>query len=277
MVMKKNRSEEWRALWDESNRNHLPLIFTILVRGVVAASFVFYVCKHLFHFAPAVVLTLGLMVIVLIVLSRTVKRRSILLERLFINNLRMRDIEAQVHGMKRPVFEGKLLDRDIHIADFDIPQNSEWAGLTLMQLNLGSKYGVHVSSILRGRNRLNIPDGNDRLFPLDRIQVIGSDAQLAAFRQAVEHSLQEEDLDVEKREMKLRQFIIGKDSPFIGKTLEDSGLRSHYNCMVVGFEEGKENLSPFMPRRIFEENDIIWVVGEADDLDRLFSSSQHGE
>ena len=207
----------------------------------------------------------------LIVLSRSVKHRSIILERLFINNLRSREIEAQVRGDKRPLYAGKLLDRDIHIADFDIPQNSLWAGKSLMQLNLGRQYGVHVSSILRGRNRLNIPSGNDCLFPHDRIQVIGSDTQLAAFRDAIAKNIQEEDREVEKREMKLRQLIISQKSPFIGKTLEESGLRSKYNCMVVGLEEGKENLSPFKPSRRFEEGDIIWVVGEESDLNVILS------
>ncbi len=269
MVMKKNRSEEWKTLWAESNRNHLPLLFTVLVRGVIAASFVFYVCQHLFHFAPAVVITLGVVAVVLMVMSRGVKHRSILLERLFINNLRSRDIEAQVHGKKRPLYEGRLLDRDIHIADFDIPQNSLWAGMTLMQLNLGRKYGVHVSSILRGGNRLNIPDGKDILFPLDRIQVIGSDVQLAILQSAIEREVYGEDTELEKREMKLRQLIIGKGSPFIDKTLEESGLRRFYNCMVVGLEEGKENLSPFKPTRRFQEGDIIWVVGEEENLNQL--------
>ena len=269
MVMKKNHSEEWKALWAESNRNHLPLLFTILVRGVVAASFVFYVCQHLAHFAPAIVITLGIIAVVLMVMSRGIKHRSILLERLFINNLRSRDIEAQVHGKRRPFYEGRLLDRDIHIADFVIPQNSLWAGMSLMQLSLGRKYGVHVSSILRGNNRLNIPDGKDLLFPLDRIQVIGSDTQLAAMQAALEKEVHGEDMQLEKREMKLRQLIIGQESPFIGKTLEESGIRRFYNCMVVGLEEGKENLSPFKPTRQFQEGDIIWLVGEEEDLDRL--------
>ncbi len=276
MVMKKNRSEEWTALWNESNRNRLPLLFTVLVRGVIAATFVFFVCHRLTDFAPALIIVVGLVAVLLMVLSRSVKRRSILLERLFINNLRSRDIEEQVHGKKRPLYEGKLLDRDIHIADFDIPQNSLWAGMTLMQLNLGHKYGVHVSSILRGGNRLNIPDGKDQLFPFDRIQVIGSDAQLAALRNALEKEVRHEDYEVEKREMKLRQLIIGQGSPFIGQTLEESGLRSQYGCMVVGLEEGKENLSPFKPSRRFQEGDIIWLVGEEDDLNRLFSTTSAG-
>ena len=62
--------------------------------------------------------------------------------------------------------------------------------------------------------------------------------------------------------MKLRQMIIGSDSPFIGKTLIESKIRDLYSCMVVGLEEGKESLSPYKPNRKFQEGDIIWVVGE---------------
>ena len=269
MVMKKNRSEEWRALWAESNRNRLPLLFTILVRVMIAVAFIFYICNHLSHFRPALMITLGVIAVALMVVSRTIKHRSIVLERLFINNLRSRDIEAQVHGKKRPLYEGKLLDRDIHIAEFEVPFNSQWMGQTLRQLNLGRRYGVHVSSILRGGNRLNIPDGNYIIFPNDRLQVIGSDSQLTNFGQSIESEVMGEDADMEKREMKLRQLIIGPDSPFIGKTLAESGIRSIYSCMVVGLEEGKENLSSVPPTRRFAEGDIIWVVGEEESLAAL--------
>ena len=272
MVMKKNHSEEWKALWAESNRNRLPLLFTVLVRGFIAVSFVFYICNYLSRFSSAVMITLGVLVIVMIVFSRTVKHRSILLERLFINNLRSRDIEAQVHGKKRPYYEGKLLDRDIHIADFEVPADSQWMGQTLKQLSLGRKYGVHVSSIMRGGHRLNIPDGDYIIFPGDRLQAIGSDEQLAKLGHALETELLGEDYDVESREMKLRQLIIGADSPFVGKTLEESGIRSLYSCMVVGLEEGKENLSSVSPKRRFEEGDIIWVVGEQESLDALLKN-----
>ena len=269
MVMKKNHSEEFKALWLESNSNRLPLIFTILVRVGIAVAFIFYICNYLSRFTPAIMITLGLVVIVIIIMSRGIKRRSILLERLFINNLRSRDIEAQVRGKKKPLYEGKLLDRDIHIADFDVPFNSKWMGHTLRQLSLGRKYGIHISSILRGGFRLNIPDGNYIIYPGDKLQAIGSDDQLTKFRNAIESEVLGEDLELEKREMKLRQMIIAADSPFVGKTLEESGIRRLYNCMVVGLEEGKENLSPVSPTRQFEEGDILWVVGEQDDLDVL--------
>ena len=143
-------------------------------------------------------------------------------------NLRSRDIEAQVHGKKRPLYEGRLLDRDIHIADFEVPFNSMWMGSSLKELNIGKKYGIHISSILRGGLRMNIPDGDYVLFPCDRLQVIGSDEQLANFSHALETDIIQEDLKLENREMKLRQVIISETSPFVGKTLEESGIRSIY-------------------------------------------------
>ena len=271
MVMKKNHSEEWKALWAESNRNRLPLLFTILVRFLIAVSFIFYICNFLSRFTNALMITIGFVVILLIILSRRTKHRSITLERLFIQNLRSRDIEAQVHGKKRPLYEGKLLDRDIHIADFTVPFNSTWMGQSLAQLKLGTKYGVHVTSILRGGRRINIPDGYNILFPGDVLQVIGSDQQFTAFRDAIENEVLGADVDVEMREMKLRQLIIGTDSPFVGQTLIESRIRDRFSCMVVGLEEGKESLSPYSPNRKFREGDIIWVVGEQESLDALFN------
>ena len=272
MVMKKNHSEEFKALWAESNVNRIPLLFTVLVRVIIAVGFIFYICNYLTRFSNALMITIGVIAVMLMVFSRWIKKRSIGLERLFILNLRSRDIEAQVHGHKRPLYEGKLLDRNIHIADFEIPAGSLWMGKTLKQLNLGQKYGIHVSSILRANHRLNIPDGESLIFPGDILQVIGSDDQLTAFQLAIQKEVMEEDYELEKREMKLRSIIISGSSPFIGKTLQESGIRDQYNCMVVGIEEGKENLSQVKSTYRFQKGDILWIVGEIEDIQRITRS-----
>ena len=72
--------------------------------------------------------------------------------------------------------------------------------------------------MVRGGRRINIPDGYNILFPGDVLQVIGSDQQFTAFRDAIENEVLGADVDVEMREMKLRQLIIGTDSPFVGQT-----------------------------------------------------------
>ena len=269
MVMKKNHSEEFKSLWNENPYNKLPLIFTILVRLVVASAFVFYICNYLTRFTNALMLSIALAAVALMVISRSLKRRSIKMERMFMQNLRSRDIAAEVMGRKRPLYEGRLLDRDIHIADIDVPENSLWAGKTLRELELRNKYGVHVSSILRGIQRINTPNGDMMVFPGDRLQAIGSDDQLTALSSAMNREIREKDPEIEKREMKLRQVIINADGAFAGKTMKESGIRDKFNCMVVGIEEGKENLSPVDPSRKLEKDDIIWIVGEEEDIKRF--------
>lgn len=269
MVMKNVHSDEFRQLWTESLLNRLPLIFTMIVRVAIAAMFIFYIVNYLTRFKEALMITIAGVALVAMVLSRRLKHRSIKLERLFIKNLRSREIAEQVNGERRPLFEGRLLDRDIHIGNFDVPEDSTWIGRTLKDLQFRNRFGVHVSSILRGSLRINIPNGRQIIFPGDRISVIGSDEQLKNFSQAIANELIPEDPEIEKREMKLRKFILSDGTPFIGKTLAESGIRDRYGCMVVGVEEGQENLTLVDPQRKFEKGDIIWLVGEEADLEKV--------
>ena len=269
IIMKKNHSNEWKRLWVESSINRIPLLFTIVVRFVIALAFIFYICNYLTRFTDALMIIIGIAVISLMIASRWTKKRSIKMERLFIHNLRSRDIMAQVNGEKKPLYEGHLLDRDIHISDFDVPEDSSWGGKTLKELHLRERFGVDMSSIMRGSQRLNIPNGDTVIFPGDKLQVIGNDDQLQKFATALSTDLIPEDLEIEKREMKLRQLIISGKSEFCGKSLLESGIRDKYNCMVVGLEEGQENLTKIAPTRTFEKGDILWIVGEESDLQKI--------
>ena len=273
IVMKKNHSNEWRRLWVESSINRIPLLFTIFVRYVIALGFIFYICNYLTRFTNALMIIIGVVVVSLMIASRWTKKRSIKMERVFIHNLRSRDIMAQVNGEKKPLYEGHLLDRDIHISEFEVPVDSTWGGKSLQQLHLRQRFGIDMSSIMRGSQRLNIPNGETIIFPGDKLQVIGNDEQLQKFATSIAQDIYPEDLEIEKREMKLRQLIISSKSEFCGKSLIESGIRDKYNCMVVGLEEGQENLTKIAPSYVFQKGDILWIVGEESDLQKIMEKS----
>ena len=273
IVMKKNHSNEWKRLWVESSINRIPLLFTIFVRFVIALGFIFYICNYLTRFTNALMIIIGVVVVSLMIASRWTKKRSIKMERVFIHNLRSRDIMAQVNGEKKPLYEGHLLDRDIHISEFEIPVDSTWGGKSLQQLHLRQRFGIDMSSIMRGSQRLNIPNGETIIFPGDKLQVIGNDEQLQKFATSIAQDIYPEDLEIEKREMKLRQLIISSKSEFCGKSLIESGIRDKYNCMVVGLEEGQENLTKIAPSYVFQKGDILWIVGEESDLQKIMEKS----
>ena len=178
IVMKQNHSEAFKALWTDRRINRLPLTATILARVLIALSFIFYICNYLTRFKNALMIAVAVGLLILMLLSRWLKKRSITLERLFIQNLQSRDIEAQKQGKKKPLFANHLIDRDIHIANLELPDDSLWAGKTLYSLKLRNRFGVHISSILRGSKHINIPNGGTILFPGDKLQAIGNDEQL---------------------------------------------------------------------------------------------------
>ena len=270
IVMKKNHSEEWQQLWAMSALNRLPLLSTVVARGAICLAFLFYICNYLARFRNAVVIVIGIMVIILIVLSRQIKQRSIRLERLFLKNLRSRDVAAQVKGAKRPSYASHLIERDLTMAEVTVPPNSLWAGQTLAELQLGRKLGIHVSSILRDGRRLNIPYGAERIFPADRLQVIGSDEQITEVCKALETAVIPDDEGLyEDREMILRQVVVNGNSPVLGKALRESGIRERYGLLVVGIEQGQQNLTSVNPNHVFEYGDVVWMVGERQSFEAI--------
>lgn len=270
IVMKKNHSIEFQTLWQDNRFNRAPLLSTIVFRMVIAVGFILFIIKSLFEASTVLVIGIALVLVVLMMLSRQLKKQSIYMERTFMQNLRFRDTHAEFTGQKRPSYEGHLLSRDLHLSDFEIPADSLWAGYTLRELNLGNKYGVHVASIIRGLHRINIPGANVRLFPGDTIQVIGTDEQLSEFSRQVERvsNAAEED-EIEKREMFLKQFVINAESPFIGLSIKNSGIRNQYRCLVVGVEKGNGNLMSPEADMLLDEGDVVWVVGEKEDVYHL--------
>ena len=138
-----------------------------------------------------------------------------------------------------------------------------------MELNLGKKYGIHIASILRGTRRINIPGGSVRLFPMDKIQVIGTDEQLNVFSSAMQSGAKIDWEMYEKGEMTLKQFIIDADSVFLGKTIRESGIRDKYHCMIAGVEREDGTLMVPDVNAPFEEGDVVWVVGEKENVYQL--------
>lgn len=269
IMVKKNHSVEFTTLWNASRANRAPLVSTVLLRMVIAVLFVMFVIARLYKSSIGLLIGVAILLVILMVLSRRLKKQSILIERKFFQNLRSRDMRAEYMGEKKPEYAGRLLTHDLHLADFDIPGESLWAGKTLLELNLGKKYGVHVVSILRGKRRINIPGGSIRLYPMDKIQVIGTDEQLNAFGEEMSHGIYVDSDVYEKSEMTLKQFMIDSDSAFLGKTLRESGIRDKYHCMIAGVERGDEILMTPDANAPFEEGDVLWVVGEKADVYQL--------
>ena len=68
-------------------------------------------------------------------------------------------------------------------------------------------------------------------------------------------------------------ILIDTDSAFLGKTLRESGIRDKYHCLIAGVERGGEALMTPDVNVPFEEGDVVWVVGENEDVYRLIGQN----
>ena len=271
LVVKKNNSAEFVQLWHSSRMNRLPLIFTVVFRFLLAMVVVSYVITYYINLSTGLLLLLAFLAIAAILASKKLKASTQEMEKTFNDNLRSREIQAEYTGMKQPKFAGRLLSRDLHLTEVQIPEDSKWGGQTLLALDLGKKYGIHISSIQRGSRRFNIPQGTDVIYPGDKLQVIGTDEQLKDFVTSMKGQVYKPDMNIEEHEMKLRKIVVTEDSYLCGKTLRESGIRNKYHCMVVGLEQGEEALRAPDVDTPLKDGDVIWLVGEVANIKKISS------
>lgn len=275
IVAKKNHSVEFQTLWEDGYFSRAYLVSLVVFRFIIAIVYVMVVITTLFKVSVALLLGVACLVVAGMFYSRYLKKQSILIERRFLRNFRVREVYARHAGLKTPPqFAGHLLSRDLHLSDFIIPAESLWSGRTLTELALGTRFDVMVVAIFRGQGCINIPGGKERLFPQDRIQVIGSDEQLSRFGEKLQSmTMLPTDSDLTQSEVCLKQFIITENSPLNGKSIRESGIRDKYKCVVVGVERGDTSLRNPDADTVFEANDLIWVVGEKMNVYDLISPS----
>lgn len=272
IMMKKNHSDEFQQLWNDSKYNRGPLVSLIVLRIILCIGLVMMPVAQLLNMAIGIMLAVTAAVIAIIIFSKRLKRQSILMERRFFRNLAAREADQERKAPINQRFANHLLERDLHLADFEVKQNSPSMGKTLKELNFRQKCNINIVTILRGGRRINIPGGDERLYPMDKLVVVGADNDLEHFRQYLEERYRQSSsnpTDSEAREVSMEQFIIVEDSRLIGRTIVESGIRDKAACLVIGIERGETSIKNPPPTTVFEEGDIVWIVGEHEKVLRL--------
>ena len=270
IMMKKNHSVEYQQLWHDSKYNRGPLVSLIVLRIILCIGLVMLPIARLLNTAVGIGLAIAATVIALVIFSKRLKKQSILMERHFFTNLTARELENERNAPINQRFASHLLERDLHLADFEVKQNSPSMGKTLKELNFRPKCNVNIVTIIRGSKRINIPGGNERLYPFDKLVVVGADDDLAHFRQYIEERYKESLNNLQAtKEVNMEQFFISEGSGLIGRTILESGIRDNSGCLVIGIERDARSIKNPPPTTVFEQGDIVWIVGEHEKVLRL--------
>ncbi|MEG1544719.1 MAG: cation:proton antiporter, partial [Tannerellaceae bacterium] len=265
IMMKKNHSEEYQQLWHDNKYNRGPLVSLIILRILLCIGLVMLPVANLLNMALVIALAIAATVIALVIFSKRLKKHSIQMERHFFSNLTAREEEYERRAPIKQRFANHMLERDLHLADYEIRQTSPSVGHTLKELNFRQKCNVNVVTIVRGERRINIPGGEERLYPFDKLVVVGADSDLEKFHNYIEERYRLSNTQhQESNEVNMEQFVIVEGSNLIGRTILESGIRDRAACLVIGIERGATSIKNPPPTTLFEEGDIVWIVGEHD-------------
>ncbi|MDR0798302.1 MAG: cation:proton antiporter [Dysgonamonadaceae bacterium] len=264
IIIKKDHSIEFIQLWRRNKVNRGPLIFTIVLRVFMCTALIVYVLFELFH--THFILAAGIAIVLMLIFaaSKHLRTRSIRLEQRFKDNLNEKEKYEDARSPVTKGFVNQVLERDLHLSEFVIQPHFSIVGKTLKELNFRQFFGINVITIVRGDTRINVPNGEERIYPGDHLVVLGTDKQMEQFQRRLEEKRQKyaERPDKTANEMQIKQVQIEAGSSLIGKTIKTSQIQESYDCMVIGIE--RNNCSMLNPdiHLELEEGDILWVVGE---------------
>ncbi len=240
------------------------LVFLMVVRSFVFISLTGFLVSRFFILEIQYLILFGFSGGVMLFFS---KRLETVYER-FVQRFLISLSESEIKEVEKP---GSLTsDRsgltpwDGHIALFEMGFNPGVIGKTLAELKVREHHGVMIAMVERNGRKIPVPSGFERLYPLDRLHVIGGDDELARFQEFLvgESSVSESEGD-SSSSYSLESISMKDGAPFIGLTIRDCGIREKVNGLVVGVErDGTRIINPSADFLILRD-DLLWIVGDS--------------
>lgn len=239
-----------------------------LMRGVklvLGLFFIVFLLDQFFSLSIALYVAL-VMFGLFIVFRRKVQALYDRLENRFITNLNDKELEEQMRLTEENLAKRNqaLAPWDAHMTVFEVEPELDFLGKTLEELRWREQIGINVAMIKRGRITILVPNKDERIFPCDKLYIICTDLQEKKMNVLLKaRNLPDANTDAE---VQLEKITITNASPFLNKTIRDSGVRTQFGGLIVGIErEGQRILNPDS-LTVFKDGDVVWMVGERKQL-----------
>lgn len=240
-----------------------PIIMLITLRILLTLLYLGFLLNTFFS-AGIALLALVIAVTAYILFPKKLNRQYQKIENHFVKNLNAREIVKASRSRR------DLTPWDGHMTTFVIAKESNLAGKALSELEIRETMGINIAFIKRGDITVNIPNGNERLFPGDEICVIGTDNQVQQFKTYLDQHEADLAEKVRESDLVLKQIELINEE-FIGKSIRESKIREVTKGMVVGIERNRKRLLNPESSMVLQKHDILWVVGSKKQLAEFFS------
>lgn len=255
------------SLWLKKKANRLPLIVLSAVRVILTASIAMIPISVLFEINPAYLFIFVIIAVLIAGKSSFLSTAYLRLETQFLRNLNERLIEAEEEkGLRQ-----SWLDTELHIISLIAPDDADFLGIRLADLQWGKLYNVYVVKIRHHGRHIILPEPKATIAAGDKVFVVGDLKSIENFYRLVR-------MNPSRQPRTLKQFmetdypdtnnalsvcaikVTGNES-YAGKTLKNGNIREKFHCMVLGVQQnGYPIIMPDI-NTLITKDDIIWVMG----------------
>lgn len=191
--------------------------------------------------------------------------------------------KAGAHLVFRPFQDAteQAADALTYAMDF-LPENVDWpvsflelrirsdasaAGQTIQELPL-SALGVSILAVSRGGRIFHEPKPDFRIFPADRVLLLGHPDGLKEAENILNQLEEQKDAAGTDR-FEIAEIKVSENADFAGKSLAELHFRQKFGATLVGIRRGQDQITTINPAERLLVGDCLIVIGKSSVIEEL--------
>lgn len=164
-------------------------------------------------------------------------------------------------------FLPESIDWPVSFLELRIRSDASAAGQTIRELPL-STLGISILAVSRGGRTFYEPDPNFRIFPSDRLLLMGHPAGLKDAENMLNQL--EAQGDAEGTDpFDIAEIKVSEDSDFSGKSLAELHFRQKFGATLAGIRRGQDQITTINPEERLQAGDCLIVIGRSSTIKEL--------
>lgn len=264
LIFKRINKSSYTHLWyNKFNRG--PIVVMELSRVALAVFFTGFLLTLMFSAKIAFIFAVIFIAVAGVIFYRKLQSFSMKIEKRFISNLNARESETRNNPEN-------LSPWDAHLVYLVVSPDSLFTGRTLAELMLRQNFGINIASIERGGRILDVPGADEKIYPYDKIALIGTDEQVQAIKPLIEAQGDNGAQAMENSDIILSHINVTHGFRYLNQSIKASGIREATKGLVVGIERNGERILNPDSSTIILFDDTLWVVGNKNLIKKLIES-----
>lgn len=158
------------------------------------------------------------------------------------------------------------------IKNFKLPKSSVYVGRKISETNVREQTGTTIVAVSRGGYTCYAPSPDASLFPDDQLLLLGEPEQIEAATQFFSQEAPEGVRLANRMEFAIDYYGITPMSPFLGKSIATTGIRSRYGVNIAGIQRNGKKITTPKPTLVLEKDDILILTGSKKAIEQLKQS-----